>query len=67
MCSSDLSTEERWLWVQVIDGELKLHRQGSPEQLLQRGDGLGLIQDGSTQGELVGLNGGADVLLFALA
>ena len=60
------STEERWLWVQAIDGEMKLHREGAPEQLLQRGDGLGLIQDGSTQGELVGLNGGADVLLFAL-
>ena len=69
LCQQQLplpDAKERWLWLQVIDGELTLNREGSPTQALRRGDGLGLIQDGSTQGELVGLNGGADVLLFAL-
>ena len=61
------STEERWLWIQVIDGELKLQSKGTPEQSLRRGDGLGLTQDASTQRELIGLSEHADVLLFALA
>ena len=61
------TTAERLLWIQMIDGELTLNREGSPKQALERGDGLGLIQDGSTQGALLGLNEGADVLLFALA
>lgn len=59
--------KERWLWLQVIDGELTLNREGSPKQSLRRGDGLGLSQDAATQGELVGLSERADVLLFALA
>ena len=61
------TTAERLLWIQVIDGELTLNREGSPEQALERGDGLGLIQDGSTQGALLGLSERTDVLLFALA
>ena len=59
--------KERWLWLQVIDGELTLNREGSPKQSLRRGDGVGLSQDAATQGELVGLSERADVLLFALA
>ena len=61
------SIEERLLWLQVIDGELTLNSEGTPEQSLQRGDGLGLSQDASTQRELIGLSEGVDVLLFALA
>ena len=61
------AAEERWLWLQVIDGELTLNSEGSPEQVLRRGDGLGLIQEAATRGELSGLSEGADVLLFALA
>ncbi|WP_392347408.1 pirin family protein [Parasynechococcus sp.] len=61
------AAKERLLWIQVIDRELTLNSEGSPEQSLPRGDGLGLIQDGSTQGELVSLGERADVLLFALA
>ena len=61
------ATKERLLWLQVIDGELTLNREGSPKQSLRRGDGLGLIQDATTEGELIGLNEHADVLLFALA
>ena len=61
------TAEERWLWVQVIDGELKLQSKGTPQQSLRRGDGLGLTQEASTQLELIGLSEGADVLLFALA
>ena len=61
------ASKERWLWIQVIDGELTLNSEGSPQQSLQRGDGLGLIQDAATQGELIGLSERADVLLFALA
>ena len=59
--------KERWLWLQVIDGELTLNREGSPKQSLRRGDGLGLTQDAETQSELIGLGERADVLLFALA
>ena len=55
------------LWIQVIDGELSLHNNGTPEQSLRRGDGLGLIQDASTQREMISLSERADVLLFALA
>ena len=33
----------------------------------RRGDGVGLIQEAATQGELIGLSERADVLLFALA
>ena len=61
------ATKERLLWLQVIDGELTLHSNGSPKQSLRRGDGVGLIQDATTQGELIGLGERADVLLFALA
>ena len=61
------AAKERWLWLQMIDGELTLNREGSPTQALRRGDGLGLIQDAATQGELIGLSERADVLLFALA
>ena len=32
-----------------------------------KSDGLGLIQEAATRGELSGLSEGADVLLFALA
>ena len=59
--------QERWLWLQVIDGELTLNSEGSPQRSLQRGDGVGLIQTAATQGELIGLSERADVLLFALA
>ena len=59
--------KERWLWLQVIDGELTLNREGSPKQALRRGDGMGLIQDAATQSTLIGLGERADVLLFALA
>ena len=51
----------------MIDGELTLNREGSPKQALRRGDGVGLIQDTATQGELIGLGERADLLLFALA
>ena len=61
------AAKERWLWLQVIDGELTLNREGSPKQSLRRGDGVGLIQDAATQSELIGLGECADVLLFALA
>ena len=62
------AAKELWLWLQVIDGELTLNREGSPKQSLRRGDGVGLIQDTATQGELIGLSEQrADVLLFALA
>ncbi len=61
------AAEERWLWLQVIDGELTLNSEGSPKQSLRRGDGVGLIQEAATQGALIGLSEGADVLLFALA
>ena len=60
-------TEEQLLWIQVIDGELTLNSEGSPQQSLRRGDGVGLIQEAATQGELIGLSERADVLLFALA
>ena len=60
------AAKERWLWLQVISGELTLHSNGCPEQSLRRGDGLGLIQEAATQGELIGLSERADVLLFAL-
>ena len=59
--------EEQLLWIQVIDGELTLNSKGSPQQSLRRGDGVGLIQEAATQGELIGLSERADVLLFALA
>ena len=59
--------KERWLWLQVIDGELTLNREGSPKQSLRRGDGVGLIKDAATQSELIGLGERADVLLFAMA
>ena len=59
--------EKQSLWIQVIDGELSLHNNGTPEQSLRRGDGLGLIQDASTQREMISLSERADVLLFALA
>ena len=61
------TADERLLWIQVIDGELKLQIKGTPEQSLRRGDGLGLTQEASTQLELIGLSESADVLLFALA
>ena len=61
------AVKERWLWLQVIDGELTLNSEGSPKQSLRRGDGLGLIREAATQGELIGLSERADVLLFALA
>lgn len=61
------AAKERWLWIQLIDGKLKLNSEGSPKQSLRRGDGLGLIQDATTQSELVGLSECADVLLCALA
>ena len=61
------ATKERLLWLQVIDGELTLNSEGSPKQSLRRGDGLGLIQEAATQGELIGLSEHADALLFALA
>ena len=51
----------------MIDGELTLNSEGSPQQSLRRGDGVGLIQEAATQGELIGLSERADVLLFALA
>jgi hypothetical protein len=38
------ATKERLLWIQMINGELKLNSAGAHEQLLQRGDGLGLIR-----------------------
>ena len=61
------ATKERLLWLQVIDGELTLNSEGFPQQSLRRGDGLGLIHEAATQGELIGLSERADVLLFALA
>ena len=61
------TTEERLLWIQVIDGELSLHSTGTPERSLRRGDGIGLLDDAATQRELIGLSDSADVLLFALA
>ena len=61
------AAKERWRWLQVISGELTLHSNDCPEQSLRRGDGLGLIQEAATQGELIGLSERADVLLFALA
>ena len=61
------AAEEQWLWLQVIDGELTLNSEGSPQQSLRRGDGVGLIQEAATQAELIGLSERADVLLFALA
>ena len=61
------AAKERLLWIQVIDGELTLNSEGSPQRSLQRGDGVGLIQTAATQGELIGLSERADVLLFALA
>ena len=61
------TAEEQLLWIQVIDGELTLNSEGSPQQSLRRGDGVGLIQEAATQGELIGLSERADVLLFALA
>ena len=51
----------------MIDGELTLKSEGSPKQSLRRGDGLGLIREAATQGELIGLSERAEVLLFALA
>ena len=59
--------EKQSLWIQVIDGELSLHNNGTPEHSLRRGDGLGLIQDASTQREMISLSERADVLLFAVA
>ena len=59
--------EKQSLWIQVIDGDLSLHNNGTPEQSLRRGDGLGLIQDASTQHEMISLSERADVLLFAVA
>jgi redox-sensitive bicupin YhaK (pirin superfamily) len=70
LCQQQLplpDAKERRLWIQVIDGELSLHNNGTPEQSLRRGDGLGLIQDASTQREMISLSERADVLLFALA
>ena len=70
LCQQQLplpDAKERRLWLQVIDGELTLNREGSPKQALRRGDGVGLIQDTATQSELIGLGERADVLLFALA
>jgi len=61
------NAEERLLLLQVIDGELTLKSEGFPQQSLRRGDGLGLIHEAATQGELIGLSERADVLLFALA
>ena len=61
------ATKERWLWLQVIDGELTLNSEGSPKQSLRRGDGVGLIREAATPGELIGLSERADLLLFALA
>ena len=61
------AAEERWLWLQVIDGELTLNSEGSQKQSLRRGDGVGLIQDAATQSELIGLGERTDVLLLALA
>ena len=61
------AAKERWLWLQVIDGELTLNNEGSAKQSLLRGDGVSLIQDAATQSELIGLSERADVLLFALA
>ena len=61
------AAKERWLWLQVSDGELTLNREASPKQALRRGYGVGLIQDTATQSELIGLGERADVLLFAMA
>ena len=61
------AADEQLLWIQVIDGELSLHSNGSPEQPLRRGDGLGLTNDATLQRKLIGLSDTADVLLFALA
>ena len=61
------TAEERLLWIQVIDGELRLQSDGPREQVLRRGDGLGLVQDTTTSRELIGINDTADVLLFAMA
>ena len=61
------AAEERWLWIQVIDGELMLKGEGCPKQSLRRGDGVGLIKDAAPQSELIGLSERADMLLFALA
>ena len=61
------TADERLLWIQVIDEELKLQSQGTPEQSLRRGDGLDLAQEASTQLERIGLSERADALLFTLA
>ena len=60
------TAEERLLWIQVIDGELRLQSDGTREQVLRRGDGLGLVQDTATSHELIGISDTADVLLFAM-
>ena len=60
------TAEERLLWIQVIDGELRLQSDGPREQVLRRGDGLGLVQDTTTSRELIGISDTADVLLFAM-
>ena len=60
------TAEERLLWIQVIDGELRLQSDDTRQQVLWRGDGLGLVQDTTTSRELIGINDTADVLLFAM-
>ena len=60
------TAEERLLWIQVIDGELRLQSDGTRQQVLRRGDGLGLVQDTTTSRELIGISDTADVLLFAM-
>ena len=60
------TADERLLWIQVIDGELRLQSDGTRQQVLRRGDGLGLVQDATTSRELIGISDTADVLLFAM-
>ena len=54
------------IWIQVIAGELELHRADASPQLLQQGDGLGITGTAPAPCNLLGLTPGADVLLFAM-
>tara|TARA_B100001063_G_scaffold243881_1_gene275449 strand:- start:96 stop:845 length:750 start_codon:yes stop_codon:yes gene_type:complete len=54
------------LWIQVIDGELELRSENGSTSLLNRGDGLGIVDSGTGAHTLVGTNTSADVLLLAL-
>ena len=61
------TADERLLWIQVIDGEVRLQSDDTTQQVLRRGDGVGLVQDTTTARELTGISDTADVLLFAMA